>query len=68
MDPASTCALWSGFRFDGAMESRKEPASRSVDEMPYGPRECGYQLAESLAPLAVTLDFFNLCDVQVTPP
>jgi len=49
MDPASTCALWSGFCFDGAMESRKEPASRIVDKMPYGPRECDYQLAESLA-------------------
>ena len=57
MDPATTCALSSGFCFDGAMESRKEPASRSMDKMPYGPRECDYQLAESLALLACGLGF-----------
>lgn len=49
MDPASTHALWSGFCFYGAMDSRKEPASRSRDKMPYGPSGCDYQVAKSLA-------------------
>lgn len=61
MDPAcgpaygSRHGLWPKFCLDSAMDSRKEPASRGLDEMSYGPSRCDYKAAENLAFLACDL-------------
>lgn len=56
MDQVSRHDLWSKFGFDSAINSRIEPASRDVNNMPYGPSVCDYQVAKSMALLACDLE------------